>query len=299
VVNRSSGHKPRGSKGREHELKGRLIIVGGGEDKCGDCTILREIAAHAKRGPLIVCSVASDKPDEQWETYRDTFRRLGAKHVVHFAAESRAELLHTNGDLSKADVVFFTGGDQLKITSKIAGTDFATIASAVLERGGVVAGTSAGAAVMCETMIIGDDGEETHRIGKLRMAPGLGLARGIVFDQHFAERGRIGRMLGALAYNPGILGIGIDEDTGVVLERGRELVVIGSGAVYILDGRDVTHTNVAHEKQDQPLSLFGLSIHVLSQADRFDLETRTPTAVAREEFNGAAKKRKNGRASAR
>src|SRR5207237_6701583 len=124
----------------------------------------------------------------------------------------------------------------------------------------------------------GTSGESYH-IGDLHMAPGLGLLRDAIIDQHFAERGRFGRLLGAVAHNPRVLGIGIDEDTSIVVEQGRG-EVIGSGAVYIVDGTRVSHSNIAEAKSDRALSLFGATLHVLGDGDGFDFDRRTPVAWA-------------------
>jgi cyanophycinase len=142
--------------------------------------------------------------------------------------------------------------------------------------GGVIAGTSAGASVMSETMLVSGSSGESHRIGDLHMAPGLGLVRDAVIDQHFAERGRFGRILGAVAHNPRVLGVGVDEDTALVIE-GRQAKVIGSGAVYVFDGEDVSHSNIAEERRDRALSMFDVRLHVLSAGDSFDLKRRKPT----------------------
>jgi cyanophycinase len=146
------------------------------------------------------------------------------------------------------------------------------------ERGGRVAGTSAGASVTSETMLVKGTSGESYRIGDLHMAPGLGLVRNMIIDQHFAERGRFGRLFGAVAHNPRELGIGIDEDTALVLEHGR-FEVIGSGCVYVVDGAGVTHSNIAEAEAERPLSLYDVRLHVLSSGDAFDVAKRRPAEV--------------------
>jgi cyanophycinase len=178
--------------------------------------------------------------------------------------------------LDGADAVFFTGGDQLKITSQIGDTPVFERLREIHRAGGLIAGTSAGASVMCETMLVSGDGDDSPSVrDTVQMAPGLGLFRGVIIDQHFAERGRLGRLLGAVCLNPKNLGIGIDEQTAVVVERGR-FYVLGSGAVYVVDGADVTFSNVAQEEEDHTLSAHGVRLHVLSQGDQFDIEERRP-----------------------
>jgi cyanophycinase len=141
----------------------------------------------------------------------------------------------------------------------------------------VIAGTSAGAAVMSETMLVVGGDEQSHVIGgSVRMAPGLGLLGDVIIDQHFMERGRFGRLMGAVAQNPKNLGIGIDEQTAIVVERGNGFYVLGSGAVYVIDGTEVTYSNVAEEDLKKTLSIYNVRMHMLSQGDRFDLLNRQP-----------------------
>jgi cyanophycinase len=142
-------------------------------------------------------------------------------------------------------------------------------------RGGLIAGTSAGASVMSDTMLIAGSSAESHRIGDLKMAPGLGFIRNAIIDQHFAERGRIGRLLGAVAHNPRILGIGIDEDTAIWAEAGS-FEVVGAGAVYVVDADEATYSNIAEAQEASALSLHDVRLHVLSHGDRFDLGRRAP-----------------------
>jgi|GEM_PF-246339 len=261
-------------------VSGRLIIIGGHEDRENDRLILRQVTDCAKRGRVVVCTVASDVPHELWETYERAFRELGCSDVVHLDIERRADLLldpplHL---LEGADAFFFTGGGQLKITTRFAGTRLCAAVEEFYRNGGTVAGTSAGAAAMSETMLVTGPSRESHKIGEsLQMAPGLGFLRDVIVDQHFAERGRIGRLLGAVAQNPRFIGMGIDEDTAVIVEREESLTVIGAGAVYIADAEDATYTNVAEEEERRALSLFNVRLHVLSQGDSYDLRTRQPS----------------------
>jgi cyanophycinase len=182
--------------------------------------------------------------------------------------------------LEGATGVFFTGGDQLKITSQIGDTPVERRIQEIYQAGGIVAGTSAGASAMCETMLVRGSGQESHRIGDILMAPGLGLMRDVIIDQHFAERGRMGRLLGAVAENPRVLGIGIDEDTAIVVEDESSFYVLGRGAVYVVDGSGVTHSNIT-EESDTTLSMYDVRLHVLSKGDRFLLQERCPSGVPR------------------
>jgi cyanophycinase len=258
---------------------GSLLIIGGHEDKEGEKSILRFLAEKVgKAGKIVVATVASGEPEESFKDYERVFRGLGIRHVHHLAIESReeAQLESRVNVLKDADCVFFTGGDQLKITSQIGDTPIYTRVNEIYGSGGIIAGTSAGASVMTETMMVAGAGDESHRIGAhLRLAPGFGLFPDAIVDQHFAERGRIGRLLGAIALNPRMLGLGIDEDSAILVHRGR-FRVIGSGAVYVVDGSKVTFSNINEADPDVPLCIYGVRLHVLNQSDRFDLKKRRP-----------------------
>lgn len=259
--------------------KGTLIIIGGHEDRDpeGDRKILREVARHVRGGKLVLATVASHKPEGYYEEYEKAFADLDIGELVELYVNDRTEA----GDREKLQVIddaaaiFFSGGDQLRITSQIGDTGIEAKVRALYERGGLIAGTSAGASVMSDTMLVKGTSSETHRIGDLHMAPGLGLIRDVIIDQHFAERGRFGRLLGAVAHNPRVLGIGIDEDTAAIVE-GDELEVIGSGAVYVVDGESVTFSNVAEARPERVLSMHDVRVHVLGTGDRFDLRKRKP-----------------------
>jgi cyanophycinase len=270
--------------GRTSVGHGTVITIGGHEDKEGEKRILRDIAARVGSGRLVVCTVASSIPDEMWETYEPLFRNLGVHHVGHLDIRVREDALEEKSVrvLDNATVVFFTGGDQLKVTSQIGDTPVYYRLHEIYEDGGTLAGTSAGASVMSESMIVSGEGDETHRIGsELLMAPGLGMIPGVLIDQHFAERGRIGRLLGAVTQNPRIVGLGIDEDTAAIFSRQR-FSVLGSGAVYVLDGRKVSYSNMANRDESHTLSAFNVTLHLLSEGDMFELKKRCPrTHLAR------------------
>ena len=259
--------------------KGTLIIIGGREDKAESMTILREIANQTKHGKLVVVTAASEVPDEMWEDYQRIFKALGVKEVVHFAVEQHEQALDPKClELFKnAKTVFFTGGDQLKITTKIGGTPVSDAILEIYKNGGVVAGTSAGAAAMGKTMLVGNEepDNESYKIGAWMMAPGLGFMGDILIDQHFAQRGRIGRLLGAIALNPGVLGIGIDEDTAIVVNENK-FKVIGNSAVYVIDGRHVSHTNISEKAVNKTMSMHDVRLHILSNNEKFDIDERRP-----------------------
>ncbi|MBU3077530.1 cyanophycinase [Sphingomonas quercus] len=260
---------------------GPLVIIGGHEDKEGKKRILREIAERVKGGKLVIATVASHEPEGYFDAYRKAFADLGTDNLVELYVHERGETLEheTSAIFEGAAGIFFTGGDQLRISSQIGDTPVEKMVREIHRRGGVVAGTSAGASVMSETMLVKGSSQESHRIGDLHMAPGLGLVRDVIIDQHFAERGRFGRLLGAVAQNPRVLGIGIDEDTAIVVE-GARFRVIGAGAVYIVDGTRVTSSNIAEASADRTLSIHDVTVHVLSDGDVFDLDRRRPLRPA-------------------
>ncbi|HEY8571526.1 cyanophycinase [Phenylobacterium sp.] len=257
--------------------EGVLIAIGGHEDREGSRTILKQVAKRLKGDVLVLATVASHQPEGYFEMYEKAFRDLGVKELRELYVNERAETQEPEklALFDDAAGVFFTGGDQLRISSQIGDTPVEARVRRIYEDGGVVAGTSAGASMMSETMLVRGTSQESYRIGDLHMAPGLGLVRDMIIDQHFAERGRIGRLLGAVAHNPRVLGVGIDEDTAVVIEE-RRIKVIGRAAVYVVDGAEVSHSNVAEAESDYALSMHDVRLHVLTEGDCFDLRTRRP-----------------------
>lgn len=263
------------------EKTGPLIAIGGHEDKEGDRVILGAVAERLKGGRLVVATVASHEPEGYFDAYREAFGALGVTDLAELYVDDREE---TRDPAHKAMIdnaagIFFTGGDQLRIVSQLGDTPLEKAVRALHARGGVVAGTSAGASAQSETMLVGGSDGESYRIGELRMSPGLGLIPNVIIDQHFAERGRIGRLLGAVAHNPRILGIGIDEDTAIIVD-GERFTVIGSGAVTVVDAEHVTHSNIAEAKPQRVLSIHGVTLHALSAGDNFDLARRNPCSPA-------------------
>ena len=259
--------------------RGTLIIIGGHEDRNpeGERLILREVARRVNGGKLVLATVASHQPQGYFDDYEKAFADMNLGELVELYVEDRSEASDREklSVIDDAAAVFFSGGDQLRITSQIGDTSIEAKVRKLFERGGLIAGTSAGASVMSDTMLVKGTSSETHRIGDLHMSPGLGLMRDVIIDQHFAERGRFGRLLGAVAHNPRVLGIGIDEDTAAVVE-GDSFHVIGSGAVYVVDGEHVSHSNVAEARPERVLSMHGVRVHVLGTGDAFDLKNRQP-----------------------
>jgi cyanophycinase len=260
--------------------QGSLIIIGGHEEKDGDALILRAVAERVDGGKLLVATLASSEPEEMFHDYRKAFGRLGVKRIEHLDISDReAVLRHPPLELLEgASVIFFTGGGQLRITAQFGGTPICAEIQQFYEQGGTIAGTSAGASVMSDTMLVSGDTDSSQKVGasNLAMAPGLGYLKHVIIDQHFAERGRIGRLVGAVAQNPRLLGVGLDENTAIIVEQEKRFRVLGAGAAYVVDGRSVTCTNVSDADDERAISIFNVRLHLLGQGDGFDLLTREP-----------------------
>jgi cyanophycinase len=264
---------------RKRRGYGSLLIVGGHEDKTGERVILRAVAKKVgKSGKVVVATLASEQPKQIFEEYEAALRGIGMRHVRHLTIESREEAMQPSklNVLADADAVYFTGGDQLKITSQIGDTPIYRRVCEIFDSGGLIAGSSAGASVMSETMMVSGEGDSTYKIESLlKLAPGFGLLRGVLVDQHFSQRGRIGRLLGAIAQNPRMLGIGLDEDSAILVQRSR-FQVLGSNAVHVLDGSRITFSNLTESEPETSLCIYGVRLHVLNQSDSFDLKARRP-----------------------
>jgi cyanophycinase len=264
--------------------RGPLLIIGGGEDKTGECRILRRFLelAGGRSARVAVITAASELGEEAGAVYRDVFGRLGAQEVTVLRVADRrdADDPAVAATLERATAVFFTGGDQLRITSTLGGTRLLAALQRAHAEGMALGGTSAGASAMSATMIVGGHGDDTAKRDLLRMSPGLGFLSAAVVDQHFAQRGRITRLLAALSQNPEVLGIGLDEDTGIAVAPDGEAEVVGSGTATFLDGRTVTFTNASESSAVDPLALMDVLVHVLPHGYRFHLGNRRPARPA-------------------
>jgi cyanophycinase len=270
-------YKPRFVENRPMTRRGALMAIGGGEDKEGDREILRELARRAEGKPIVIATVASHEPEGYIDAYKQAFGDLDVGELRELYISERKESSDPEKLrlLDDAGAVFFTGGDQLRITSQIGDTPLEVRLREINEHGVLIAGTSAGASMMSETMLVRGSSSASYRIGDLHMAPGLGLVQDMIIDQHFAERGRIGRLLGAVAHNPRVLGVGIDENTCITIADDR-FDVCGCGAIYVVDGSSATHSNIAEAESDRALSMHDVALHVLSAGDAFDLIERKP-----------------------
>lgn len=261
------------------ETRGQLVIIGGAEDKQGDCKILREFVRcsgglHAR---IVVMTVATNLPGEVGADYIDVFKRLGVDDVRVIDTARREDASETNAleAITAATGVFFTGGDQARITSVLKGTELDAALHKRYTEGIVVGGTSAGASMMSETMIVEGDAETHPRLDAVEIDSGMSFMPEALIDQHFAQRGRLGRLISGVAREPHLLGIGIDENTAIVVDS-HKFTVIGAGAVTIIDLSDMAHTNLDSLLKDESLAVCGARLHILPDGYQFDMQTRQP-----------------------
>lgn len=261
------------------ETHGQLVIIGGAEDREGECKILREFIRRAGglQSKIVVMTVATGLPGEVGEEYTNIFKRLGAEEVrvVDTARPEDASDAKALEAIAQATGVFFTGGNQARITELLKDTELDATLHRRFAEGIVIAGTSAGAAMMPDMMIVEGESETNPRLEVIRMDRGMGFLPGVVIDQHFAQRGRLGRLLSAVAQQPVNLGFGIDENTAIAI-NGKELEVIGEGAITIVDVANISHNNVDELLKDEPLALCNVTLHILPHGYKFDLEQRCP-----------------------
>lgn len=271
-------------------VKGILIPIGGNEDKGLIAKpsykmdyISDGILSHVVResggtnANILVVPAASSIPEEVGENYVHAFGTLGCKKVkvIQIKKRKHADKPEFLKALQEADCVMFSGGDQRKITAKIYGSEFQKI---LLEKYQnevfVIAGTSAGAMAMSKEMISGGSSTESFFKGAVQMSNGLGLIPEVIIDTHFIQRGRFGRQSEAVAKFPDLLGIGLAEDTGLIIKNGKDFKVIGSGMTIVFDAKHIDHNNEKILKEGTPMTMTNLVVHVLANGDRFNIETR-------------------------
>lgn len=254
---------------------GHLVIIGGSEDKQRDMTILRRFVelCGGPAAKIVVITAASAATDHMWETYDRAFADLGVTRHLHLHLHSRGDAndaAHIR-DVRDADGIFMTGGDQKRLLALIGGTLLDTAMHAALKlRGACIGGTSAGASAMSGHMLAQGRAELHPEKGSVSLGAGLGFLHKIVIDQHFSERQRLSRLLSVVAQNPYLQGVGIDEDTALVVERGVGIEVLGEGAVTIVDGRTMS-TNVAEIADHATPELIDVRLHLLPAGSRYTL----------------------------
>jgi cyanophycinase len=270
------------SRVAEGAARGWIVPIGGAENKENDRRILRRFVevSGGEAADIVVIPTAS-KMHETGPRYEAIFRDLGAARVTVMDFDTRRDCQEPNRlqRIEEATGIFFTGGNQLRLTALLGGTPVAQLIRKRNAAGVTVGGTSAGASILSEHMIaFGDEGSSVLA-GSVRLAPGLGLTNRFVIDQHFRERDRLGRLITALAYNPFAIGIGLDEDTAVFIGPDEVLEVEGSGGATVVDASEVSFSSADSVSEGQPVAVLGLKIHVLTPGTTFDLKTRQASAA--------------------
>lgn len=289
----------------QSEPKGILISVGGAEDKGTDLelgiisrnnlnffeigilkNIVKEINNDNAR--IEVVTTASQIPDEVGDNYLDAFKKLGCNNVGHMKIRNREDAMMPEycERLKQCDAIMFSGGNQLRLTSIFGGTEFLEILHKRYENERfIIAGTSAGAMAMSNTMIYQGNATDAHLKGEVKITTGLAFIKDVIIDSHFNKRGRFARLAQAVASNPSAIGIGLGEDTGVIIRNGHEMEAIGSGAVIIIDGRHIRHNNIADIEEGQPISVENFIVHILEKGNRYNAKTKVFEAADVNVFN--------------
>ncbi|HLD52678.1 MAG TPA: cyanophycinase [Sediminibacterium sp.] len=275
--------------------KGKLIAIGGAEDKGSDLEkgaifrnnlnffelgILRRIVAEAggSDANIEVVTTASTIPYEVGENYLDAFGKIGCTnvHIIHIRNREDAQKPEYIERIQQCNCVMFSGGNQLRLTTIFGGTRFLDIIQDRYRKENfVIAGTSAGAMAMSSTMIYEGNATRAHLKGEVKITTGLGFMDGVIFDSHFEKRGRFARLAQAVSANPSCIGIGLGEDTGMLITQGNNMEAIGSGPVIIVDGHDVKHSNLADIPEGNPLSIENLHVHFCAKGNGFKVKERT------------------------
>jgi cyanophycinase len=275
--------------------KGKLIAIGGAEDKGSDLEkgaifrnnlnffelgILRRIVEEAggASANIEVITTASTIPYEVGENYLDAFGKIGCTnvHIIHIRNREDAQKPEYIERIQQCNCVMFSGGNQLRLTTIFGGTRFLNIIQERYKKESfVIAGTSAGAMAMSSTMIYEGNATRAHLKGEVKITTGLGFMDGVIFDSHFEKRGRFARLAQAVSANPSCIGIGLGEDTGMLITHGNQMEAIGSGPVIIVDGHDVKHSNLADIPEGNPLSIENLHVHFCAKGNGFLVKERT------------------------
>jgi cyanophycinase len=261
--------------------RGFIVAVGGAEDKVHDVRILRRFVATCggETARIAVIPTASNLEDTGGR-YEELFRGLGVADATALPYAERADATRADwmAILTAATGIFLTGGDQLRLSTILGGTDVARTLRRQNASGVSIGGTSAGAAILSEHMIAFGKEGATPLAGAAVLAPGFGLTNRVIIDQHFRQRDRLGRLLSALAYNPFAVGLGLDEDTAAFLDPDDRIEIIGSGAITVVDVSALTHSAMASTDQNEPICMTGIRLHILTNGGGYDLRTREAKA---------------------
>ena len=267
-------------------FRGRLIAIGGNEDKENDLVVLKRVVQEVGKTDykVGVITTASETPERRGEDYRQVFTTLKASGIEILNIKDRAQANNTAlaKTLEDADLIFLVGGDQLRLTTIIGGSLIFEVIQNRLAMGAIIAGTSAGAAVFSDTMIYDGKSEEGLIKGSVLTTSGFGFVENVVFDTHFNVRGRVGRLVQIITMNPACIGVGIGEDSGVLLKGDGLLEVIGLGTVVIVDGSDIAHSNVMNIEPGGPIAVENVRIHSLVNGYGYHFKERkflTPAQI--------------------
>lgn len=266
------------SNDTDNSTRGYIIPIGGAEERLNSPDILdRFVEVCGGRTARIGIIPTASELEDTGRNYEKLFRKLGVRHarVLQMITREDCQKQEFLDYIGAADGVFMTGGNQLRLSTTLGGTQVAQLIRRRNAAGMHVAGTSAGAAFMPEHMIAGGLEGSTPSPDMVIMAPGLGLTNSFIIDQHFRQRDRLGRLLTALAYNPFAVGLGLDEDTAAFIRPGDDLEVVGSGGITIIDPTHLTYSSMDRARRGAPVSLIGVGLHILVAGGRFDIATRT------------------------
>jgi len=266
---------------RANGQRGYIVPVGGAEEKIGDVSILRRFAkVCGGDGCRIAIIPTASELSDTGSRYEQVFRGLGVREARALPIETRSDCERQEwlDLLDQMDGVFLTGGNQLRLSTMLGGTAVAKALRRRNAEGMHVAGTSAGAAFLCEHMIAFGKEGASPRARIVTLAPGLGLSNRLIIDQHFRQRDRLGRLLTALAYNPFAIGMGLDENTAAFIGPDETLEVAGGGAITIVDPSELEFSSMARVRMNDPVCLIGLRLHILDQGSTFNLHTRVAAA---------------------
>lgn len=262
-----------------NQHQSQLLIAGGAEDKNGDCTILREFIRRAGslQARILIMTVASEVPRKVGEEYIQLFKRLGVEKVRRVDTLYREDANNSNivDAIEQATGVFFTGEDQARLTQILKDTAIDQALHRRYANGLVIGGTGAGASILSNTMISQGEAATHPRLEIVELLKGMSFLGGVLIDQHFSQQGRIGRLLTALAQYPHLIGLGIDENTAIVVEN-QTFEVIGNGACTVIDLQQIKHNNIRERLKDESLALCDVKMHILPQGYKFDLSRRMP-----------------------
>lgn len=258
--------------------KGTLIAIGGNEDKIDELNVLKRVVSEARgrNTSVEVITTASENPRLLADTYERVFERIGVDNFGHINISTRSEASDRSLEkrINEADLIFFTGGDQLRLSSILGGSFFLETVHKRFLNGAVIAGTSAGAAALSETMIYDGDGSWGLVKGSISMGPGIGFVGGMIIDTHFITRNRIGRLFQVVATNPSIIGVGLSDDTGIIIKGEDIFEVFGSGLVLVVDGGHLKNSNISQIHKGEPIAVENFHVHSLGEGYRYNFGER-------------------------